>query len=154
MRQNGKKPGSSFHCEVPGRVAGSRGRGGRHSSVHPRPRNVSRHRVETIPLPCVLIPLLDTSFHPSLYHPIVYTASSSQPAQLVRAPLSRAISTVSRVSDRGHLIFPPCRCRGSRAAVSFSAIWRNCDPPFNRKIVEKSSFRSFFFANKEYLLEE
>lgn len=151
MRQNGKKPGSSFHCEVPGRVAGSRGRGGRHSSVHPRPRNVSRHRVETIPLPCVLIPLLDTSFHPSLYHPIVYTASSSQPAQLVRAPLSRAISTVSRVSDRGHLIFPP-RCaslQGQSRRCFFLGNLAKLRPSFQSKncrkiVVSKLRIRNIY----------
>lgn len=67
---------------------------------------------QNLPLPCdcPIIPLLDTAFRTTLrsIHPIVYTASSSQPAQLVRAPLSPAILTVSCFwysSARGHLIF-------------------------------------------------
>lgn len=61
---------------------------------------------------CPIIPLLDTTFRTTLrsIHAIVYTASSSQPAQLVRAPLSPAILTVScswYSSARGHLIFSP-----------------------------------------------
>lgn len=59
--------------------------------------NSLAHR--NIPLPWPLVP--PPVFRRTPRCSIVYTASSSQPAQLVRRPLSRAVLTVSRYPDTG-----------------------------------------------------